>query len=62
VVDAGTESLQAKVRSLVPGAFRTVSKGKAIMQAGAFSDRVKANEVLQLLTGNGLKAAIEQLN
>jgi parallel beta-helix repeat protein len=62
VVEAETETTQAKVRSLVPGAFRTLSNGKAIMQAGAFSDRAQADEVLQLLTSNGLKAAIEQLN
>ena len=62
VVEAETESQQEKVRSLVPGAFRTVSNGKAIVQAGIFSDRAKASEVLQLLNSNGLKAAIEQLN
>ncbi len=62
VVEAETESQQEKVRSLFPGAFRTVSNGKAIVQAGIFSDRTKASEVLQLLNNNGLKAAIEQLN
>ncbi len=62
VVEAENESLQAKVRSLVPGAFRIFANGRAIMQAGAFSDRAEADEVLQLLTSNGFKAAIEQLN
>lgn len=62
VVEALTESQQEKVRSLFPGAVRTVSNGKAIVQAGIFSDRAKAFEVLQLLNSNGLKAAIEQLN
>ncbi len=62
VVEAETQTKQALVRSLVPGAFRTLSNGKVIMQAGAFSDRASADEILQLLTGNGLKAAIEQLN
>lgn len=62
VVLAENESVQAKVRSLVPGAFPTVSNGKAIVQAGIFGDRAKAEEILQLLTDNGLKAAIEPLN
>ena len=62
IVEAESESQQEKVRSLFPGAFRTVSNGKAIVQAGIFSDRAKASEVLQLLNSNGLKAAIEQLN
>lgn len=62
VVEAASFTQQALVRSLVPGAFRTVSNGKAILQAGAFSDRAKAEEILQLLTKNGLQAAIEPLN
>jgi len=62
VVEARSQRQQARVRSLVPGAFRTVSKGRVSMQAGAFSDRVKANEVLQILKSKGLKAVIEHLN
>lgn len=62
VVEAASESTQAEVRSLVPGAFRILSHGQVLMQAGAFSDRAKASELLQLLNSKGLKAAIEQLN
>ena len=62
VVEAHSQSQQAKVRSLIPGAFRTVSKGRTIMQAGAFGDRASAHEVLQRLKNKGLKAAIQQLN
>lgn len=62
VVEAETAPTQDKVRSLVPGSFRVFSNGKTIMQAGAFSDRAKANEVVQLLTSNGLKAKVQQMN
>ena len=62
VVEARKESQQVRVRSLFPGAFRTVSKGRVIMQAGAFSDRAKASKVLKILKSKGLKAVIEQLN
>lgn len=62
LVEAENAPTQEKVRSLVPGSFRVVAKGKTIMQAGAFSDRSKADEVAQLLNGNGLKAKVEQMN
>jgi cell division protein FtsN len=32
------------------------------MQVGAYSDRVKADEMLQLLTDNGFKAKVEKIN
>jgi len=62
VVEAENAPTQEKVRSLVPGSFRIFNKGKTIMQAGAFSDRAKADEVVQLLTGNGLKAKVQEMN
>lgn len=61
VVEAGTQSRQAFVRSLVPGAFRTFSNGQMLMQVGAFSDRAKADEMLQMVTGKGLRATLEQM-
>ena len=62
VVEAESKSKQSLVRSLIPGAFRTFSKGRVFMQAGAFSDRAKANEIQQMLIAKGLKATIEQMN
>jgi parallel beta-helix repeat protein len=62
VVEADNASKQANVRSLIPGAFRTVSKGRVYMQLGAFSDRAKADEMLQLAKSKGLSATIEELN
>lgn len=60
VVQAHSANQQTKVRALVPGAFRTVSNGREIMQAGAFSNYAKANTVLQLLKSKGLGAALKR--
>jgi parallel beta-helix repeat protein len=53
---------QAKVKSLVPGAFRTSANGRTLMQAGAFGDRAKADEMAEFLSGNGFKAQVERYN
>lgn len=62
VVEAENEDTQAKVRSLIPGAFRLFANGRVLMQAGTYSDRDRADEMLQLLTDNGLKAKVEEIN
>ncbi len=61
-VAADSKSQQEQVRSLVPGAFRTFNNGKVLMQVGAFSDRAKAMEMQQYLSGQGVTGTIEQLN
>jgi cell division protein FtsN len=49
------------MQSLIPGAFRSFSRGRSVMQAGAFREREKAEELLQMLTLNGLDARIEEI-
>ncbi|MBD2181779.1 DUF1565 domain-containing protein [Aerosakkonema funiforme] len=61
IVDVGSARQQRLLRSLVPGAFRTRSNGRAVMQVGAYSDRTEAEEMLQKLNSNGLNASIEEL-
>ncbi|MEZ2247211.1 DUF1565 domain-containing protein [Microcoleus sp.] len=61
VVDAQSQSDRARMQSLVPDAFRTFSNGRAVMQAGAFREQEKAEELLQMLTANGLNARIEEI-
>lgn len=61
VVDAESDRDLNRVRSLVPGAFRNVVKGRSVMQAGAFHEREKADELVQMLTAKGLKARIEEM-
>ncbi|MCY7406718.1 MAG: DUF1565 domain-containing protein [Alkalinema sp. CAN_BIN05] len=48
-----------RVRSIVPGAFAVVSNGRKVMQAGAFGDSTKANQLLSSLTSQGIRATTE---
>ncbi|MEG4012940.1 DUF1565 domain-containing protein [Microcoleus sp. S1D4] len=61
VVDAQSSNDRQKILSLVPDAFRTFTNGRSVMQAGAFREREKADELLQILTVNGLNARIEDI-
>jgi parallel beta-helix repeat protein len=61
VVEADSDSQQSQVRAIVPDAFPVSLRGRPLMQAGAFGDRAKADELLQSLLNQGLKATIEQL-
>ena len=61
VVAADSKSQQEQVRSFVPGAFRTFTNGKVLMQVGAFGDRTKAVEMQQYLSSQGVTGTIEQL-
>jgi len=60
VVDARSAGDLAKLRSLVPDAFRTFIGGRSVMQAGAFKEREKAEELAQMLAVNGFSARIEE--
>ncbi|MGV0027325.1 DUF1565 domain-containing protein [Phormidesmis priestleyi] len=61
VVETDSDSQQSQVRAIVPDAFPVSLRGRTLMQAGAFGDRTKADELLQSLLNQGLKATIEQL-
>jgi parallel beta-helix repeat protein len=49
----------AQLQAVVPGAFSTVVQGRSVMQAGAFGDRDKAEQLLNSLQSQGLSAAVE---
>lgn len=61
VVEVADEGQQDQVRSLIPNAFRTVSNGRVVMQVGSFSDRANADKMTEMLSGEGLKAVVEQI-
>ncbi|WP_445313076.1 DUF1565 domain-containing protein [Microcoleus vaginatus] len=61
VVDTDSWRDRQKIQSLVPGAFRSFSSGRSVMQAGAFRELEKAEELLQMLSANGLNAQIEEI-
>ncbi len=50
----------SQVQTLVPGAFSTVVRGQAVVQAGAFSDRTKAEALHQMLASLGLPVSLEE--
>jgi parallel beta-helix repeat protein len=50
----------AQVKAIVPGAFSTVIQGRSMLQAGAFSDRTKAEELLNTLQAQGIAASLVQ--
>jgi parallel beta-helix repeat protein len=61
VVEAEDEGTQEWVRAIVPGAFRTYTNGRVMMQAGAYSDRNNADEAARQLTNSGLRAMVQPL-
>jgi parallel beta-helix repeat protein len=62
VVEVTNESEQARVRSLVPEAFRTVENGRVLMQLGVFSNRNNAEQMVQKLNNNGFEARMEPVS
>jgi parallel beta-helix repeat protein len=61
IVEAVTPRQQELVKFIVPDAFRTRRQGKRVMQAGIFSSRNKANDLILKFKNNGLKARIEPM-
>lgn len=62
VVNVTTDRERDMVRNLAPGAFPTIRQGRRVMQAGVFSNRQNADEIVSILNSNGLKTIIEPLN
>lgn len=62
IVEVTNDQEQELVRFVAPGAFSTIWQGRKVMQAGVFSDRANADEMLKTLTSNGLRTIIEPLN
>lgn len=62
VVEVQNDKEQDLVKFLAPGAFRTVWRGKGVMQVGVFSTRYNADNVIKILNNNGLKAVVEPVN
>ncbi|MDJ0733212.1 MAG: DUF1565 domain-containing protein [Nostocaceae cyanobacterium] len=49
------------VKFLAPDAFPTFSGGQTVMQAGVFNSRDNADNMVRILTNNGLQATVEQI-
>ncbi|MDX2228566.1 MAG: DUF1565 domain-containing protein [Leptolyngbyaceae cyanobacterium bins.349] len=61
VVVATNNVQQEQIRSIVPDAFPVIVRGQRVMQAGAFGDRSKADQLVASLNIQGLQALIEPL-
>lgn len=62
IVEVTNDREQELVKFVAPGAFSTIWQGRKVMQAGVFSDRSNADEMLKTLTSSGLRGVIEPLN
>jgi hypothetical protein len=58
MVEASDRERQARVRSLYPDAFSTFYRGNPMLQVGVFSNREKAETVLQTLEDLGIEGVI----
>ena len=61
LVETMDDNQQAQLRSLVPEAFPVSFQGRTVMQAGAFGDREKADQLLQALSSQGFRASINPI-
>ena len=61
IAEVQTQKDQELVRFLAPGAFPTFWQGRAVMQAGVFSSRYNAEQMLTILNNNGLRTMIEPI-
>jgi hypothetical protein len=57
-VKTANNNQRQAVKTLVPDSFRSFYQGQSMMQVGAFQDRVKADEVIDLLNRNGIKSIL----
>ncbi|MEM7579619.1 MAG: DUF1565 domain-containing protein [Mastigocoleus sp.] len=49
------------VKFLAPGSFLTNNQGRTVMQAGVFSSRKNAKELMRIFNNNGLRSKLEKL-
>ncbi|WP_421656670.1 SPOR domain-containing protein [Leptothermofonsia sp. ETS-13] len=59
VVVEADDSQREQIQAVVPDAFPTFFKGRRVFQVGAFSDRAKADQLVQTLITQGLRATVE---
>jgi hypothetical protein len=61
-VNPANASQQRAVKSLIPDSFRSSYQGRTMLQVGAFQEREKAAEVLELLSRNGITGILSSEN
>ncbi len=61
-VNPANTNQQRAVKALVPDSFRSSYQGRTMLQVGAFQERGKADEVLELLSRNGITGILSSEN
>jgi cell division protein FtsN len=61
IVMASSTSQQSKVRSLVPGAFRTNYQGQRVMQVGSYRSADEAKSIVALMQRHGFRSITDQI-
>ena len=56
VVPSASPLIEARVKAIVPDAFRTTINGQAVMQAGLFNERNRADELIQRFRSQNIQA------
>lgn len=60
VVAPENDNQRLQVSQLVPDAFPSAYQGRSVMQVGAFGERGKADQLIEMLSSQGLKAMMEE--
>jgi cell division septation protein DedD len=58
IVNTTSDRDHARIRRIVPDAFRTRINGRLVMQVGAFATQDKVDEMLSLLKKNGFTGTV----
>ncbi len=58
-VNAADTERQSQVKSIVPDAFRSSYRGQSVLQVGAFQERSKADEMVNLLRSRGIDSILD---
>ncbi|MBW4551084.1 MAG: DUF3747 domain-containing protein [Aphanocapsa sp. GSE-SYN-MK-11-07L] len=60
LVEAMDESQKSQIKAIAPGAFRSFYQGRSMLQVGSFTEKFKAEEMMQIMTQNGFAPVMEQ--
>jgi Protein of unknown function (DUF3747) len=60
LVEAIDNNQKEQLQTIAPGAFRSLYKGRSMVQVGSFTDKFKAEEMMQMMSQNGFAPVLEQ--
>jgi Protein of unknown function (DUF3747) len=60
LVEAIDNDQKEQIQAIAPGAFRSLYKGRSMVQVGSFTEKFKAEEMMQIMSQNGFAPVLEQ--